>query len=355
MAFSPLPLRLERVENGVRLQGKPEHEAKHFGNERQDRRWLGPGRTVPPKGSPWRRPEELQIAEMKSKLNVERNKTDRAKRCVEADASRGAGFTLIELIVVIAVIAVLGAMQIAAMMGTKTNARTTQCLSNMKQLQVCWQMYATENNGLLPLNGSQPVPGPGAGGGSSASWVQGNGQSDPATPFIPNGLLYPYNKTLTLYACPANTRQITFPPNPPIHFTSYVGPQPRTVSINYPLGGFTASGGGVLLNGVRPALKYSEISNPAPGRMFVFVDENEFSVDDGAFALAVPGGLHDGSWWNLPGSRHNKGTTWSFADGHVEYWKWHGTAVLQFTAYYKAADSSDDLARVQACTSPLAN
>ena len=35
-------------------------------------------------------------------------------------------------------------------------------------------------------------------------------------------------------------------------------------------------------------------------------------------------------WWNLPGSRHNTGTTLSFADGHAEYWKWHGTAVLTF-------------------------
>ena len=89
--------------------------------------------------------------------------------------------------------------------------------------------------------------------------------------------------------------------------------------------------------------------------MFVFADENEYSVDDGEFVVAVPGGLHDGTWWNLPGSRHNKGNTWSFADGHVEYWKWHGTAVLTFPGYYQAADSSDDLARVQACTSPIGN
>jgi len=89
--------------------------------------------------------------------------------------------------------------------------------------------------------------------------------------------------------------------------------------------------------------------------MFVFVDENEYSVDDGDFATAVVGGPHAGTWWNLPGSRHGNGTTWSFADGHAEVWKWHGTAVLKFVGYYQGADSSDDLARVQACTSPLAN
>ena len=138
------------------------------------------------------------------------------------------------------------------------------------------------------------------------------------------------------------------------------GPQARTVSINYPLGGFTATdpAGGVLLTGQKSIMKYSTIGvapNPNVAKMIVFVDENEYSVDDGDFATAVAGGPHDGTWWNLPGSRHGNGTTWSFADGHAEVWKWHGTAVLTFTGYYKAADSSDDLARVQACTALLAN
>ncbi len=287
---------------------------------------------------------------MKSKWNIERNKTAAAKRCVEAGASPRAGFTLIEILVVIALIAVLAAIEVPALTGTRVNARTTRCLSNMKQLQVCWQMYVNENNDLLPLNGPPPIPGPG-GNSSPNAWITGNGQSDPPTPFIPNGLLYPYNKSLSLYACPANTRRITFPANPPITFIPTVGPQARTVALNYPLGGSTTNNP----IGVRPILKYSEISSPNPGKMFVFMDENEFSVDDGIFVVAVAGGPHDGSWWNLPGSRHNKGTTLSFADGHVEYWKWHGTAVLNFTSYYQAADSSDDLARVQACTSPLGN
>jgi prepilin-type N-terminal cleavage/methylation domain-containing protein/prepilin-type processing-associated H-X9-DG protein len=290
---------------------------------------------------------------MKPKLNVERNKTAGEKRCVEAGKGRRAGFTLVELLVVIAMIAMLAVIQVPALTGTKVNSKTAQCLSNMKQLQLCWQMYANDNNDCLPLNGPPSVSGPG-GNGSPNSWIQGNAQSDPQTPYIPNGVLYPYNKTLSIYACPANTRQITFPANPPIYWSRWQGPQARTVSINYPLGGFTATGGDLLLTGVRPVLKYSQICspNPEPGKMFVFVDENEFSVDDGAFFID-PAGSGQNRWWNLPGSRHNKGTTWSFADGHVEYWKWHGTAVLTFTGYYRAADSSDDLARVQACTSPL--
>ena len=261
---------------------------------------------------------------------------------------------------VIAIIAILAAMLLPALAKAKAKAKTTQCLSNMKQLQLCWHMYVDDNNDLLPLNGAAPIPGPAATVCPTRGF-RAAAQSDPATPWIPNGVLYPYNKTASIYACPANTRQITFPANPPLTFMPTLGPQARTVSINYPLGGFTAAVRRKLdtahwrSNSVHEIQRNRCSPNPGSGKMIVFVDENEFSVDDGDFAIGRAGGPHDGKWWNLPGSRHNKGTTWSFADGHAEYWKWHGTAVLTFTGYYKAADNSDDLARVQACTSPLAN
>jgi prepilin-type N-terminal cleavage/methylation domain-containing protein/prepilin-type processing-associated H-X9-DG protein len=281
-----------------------------------------------------------------------------AKRWVEESAGRRAGFTLIELLVVIAIIAILAALLLPALSKAKEKARTIQCLSNMKQLQLCWHLYVDDNNDRLPLNGAAPTPGPG-GNGLPNSWIQGGAQSDPAIPWIANGVLYPYNKAVTLYACPANTRKLTYPADPPNHWSAWEGPQARTVSINYPLGGFTASdpsGSGVLLTGVRPLRKYGEINPPNPhaNQMIVFADENEYSVDDGDFAI-YPAGSGQNKWWNLPGNRHSNGTTWSFADGHAERWKWHGTAVLKFVGYYAIADSSDDLARVQACTSPLGN
>lgn len=270
-------------------------------------------------------------------------------------------FTLIELLVVIAIIAILAALLLPALARAKDQGKMTQCLSNMRQLQICYQLYVGDNNDLMPLNGPTPTGGGGSGnGGLPNSWIDGNAQSDPAVPWIPDGVLWPYNTSLAIYVCPALTRMVNLPADPTTgHWTAYQAPQARTVSINYPLGGFTGAdpnGGGILATGVRGLYKYSQIVPPNPGysKMIVFVDENEYSVDDGDFALD-PAGSGENRWWNLPGSRHTKGTTWSFADGHAEYWRWHGTAVLTFTAYYQPADNSDDLPRVQACTSPLGN
>ena len=56
----------------------------------------------------------------------------------------GEAFTLIELLVVIAIIAILAAMLLPALSAAKSKAQKTDCLSNLKQLQLCWMMYADD-------------------------------------------------------------------------------------------------------------------------------------------------------------------------------------------------------------------
>jgi len=56
------------------------------------------------------------------------------------------GFTLIELLVVIAIIAVLAAILFPVFAQAKAAARTTQCLSQVRQLGLAWTLYANDTN-----------------------------------------------------------------------------------------------------------------------------------------------------------------------------------------------------------------
>src|SRR3954464_1633067 len=62
------------------------------------------------------------------------------------------GFTLIELLVVIAIIAILASLLLPVLSKGKARAQTIDCIDHLRQLQLCWHMYAHDNESVMPPN-----------------------------------------------------------------------------------------------------------------------------------------------------------------------------------------------------------
>src|SRR5512137_1095352 len=60
------------------------------------------------------------------------------------------GFTLIELLVVIAIIAILAAMLFPVFARARESARKIQCLSNVKNIAIAFQMYLSDYDRMAP-------------------------------------------------------------------------------------------------------------------------------------------------------------------------------------------------------------
>ena len=71
--------------------------------------------------------------------------------------ARARGFTLIETLVVIGIIALLTGLIMPAVNMVKKESYNTNCLSNLRQNFTVWQSYQTVNKGVLPMCEFLPV------------------------------------------------------------------------------------------------------------------------------------------------------------------------------------------------------
>lgn len=222
------------------------------------------------------------------------------------------GFTLLELLAVLAIIAVLASLLSTALNHTKAKTFQVGCLNNLRQLQVNWFLYADENDDQLPLNRSESASGLNelifGRRNSSNSWVVGNPKEDMTTANIVKGSLFPLTRSVSVYRCPSDRSMVIG--KPIVRTRSYA----MSAFMNGDDAGFDS----------RVKTSYPAIANPGPDKVFVFIEEHEASIWAGAFNVTPKDkfSLASGSWTSTPSDRHNQGCNLSFADGHVERWKW---------------------------------
>ncbi|MFA6176812.1 MAG: prepilin-type N-terminal cleavage/methylation domain-containing protein [Phycisphaerae bacterium] len=70
---------------------------------------------------------------------------NRSERC-----HRPRGFTLVELLVTIAIVAILATLLIPVLKSAQASAKSAVCLNNLKQIRTYLQLYANDNDGYLP-------------------------------------------------------------------------------------------------------------------------------------------------------------------------------------------------------------
>lgn len=206
------------------------------------------------------------------------------------------GFTLVELLVVIGIIALLIAILVPTLSRARDQANRTKCMANAKQIITATIMYANENNGRLPFANWKSGETGGAFPGQ-AGWLymyDNSGAGDAQfnnLDIIENGLLYPFLKIKEVFRCPQDFSP--YPNNTTRQLSSYI------------------MNGAVVSYGASNPMIGHKITKFKPDAM-IYWEPNE----------SVTAYWNDGASWPDEGGpeRHGKGGCLAIIDGHVEWY-----------------------------------
>jgi prepilin-type processing-associated H-X9-DG protein/prepilin-type N-terminal cleavage/methylation domain-containing protein len=223
----------------------------------------------------------------------------------------GDGFTVLELLVVVAVIAVLAAVLLPALSRAENAGKAAACENNLHELGLAFMLYFQDNSDCVPSAALKSSLGP-----QPEDWIWWQVQRDPSGAVTMRdpakgriiSELGGYNSKYL--RCPADhdalDRQVLWQQSPGNEQYFY----------SYSLNGYNQHGMASYISKDRSVVflnRFSAISHPAQKIMLA---EEKGGPEDGPGSATIDDGC-----WQPPGyplsSRHAGGANVTFADGHV--------------------------------------